>query len=381
MGVRGSGTIERDEIVATEETETDALGRVEPHIEPEPHFEITPDDLIETHAPVSPVDRYWVRRALIFAVLFHLVLVLLLIFAGGRSGNRVPAQPIPVQLVLMPPQDMPPAPSPPPPPPPPPPPQQKPKSPPPPPPPPPPPGRLASADMGQTKGDDQAKTKADDQAAGEKKDKQGAAGPEAGQTEPDKEQSDAGRTKPEEAEKKESEAPEQDAPKDARDQIAAAGAVPPPPPKPAPPTDALKGPEPKPTPHPQLKLGGSLAQTVRPEAPSHVESKAAKVPGPNATQDEYISYLNQVMNDRVYALPESLQVKGHGLMLLEVLIRRNGVIVWATIKQSSGNGALDTQVRAAIEEISRFAPVPAYIERDTITVTKSLIFPRPPELQ
>jgi periplasmic protein TonB len=235
--------------------------------------------------------------------------------------------------------------------------------------------------MGQTKGDDQAKTKADDLAAGEKKDKQGAAGPEAGQTEPDKQQSDVGRTKPEESQNKQSEAPEQDAPKDARDQIATAGAVPPPPPKPAPPTDALKGPEPKPAPHPQLKLGGSLAQTVRPEAPAHVESKAAKVPGPDATQDEYISYLNAEMNDRAYALPESLQVQGHGLMLLEVLIRRNGVIVWATVKQSSGNGTLDAQVRAAIEGISRFPAIPAYIDRDTIMVTKSLVFPRPPEVR
>lgn len=234
--------------------------------------------------------------------------------------------------------------------------------------------------MGQTKGDEQAKTKSDDQAAGEKKDKQGAAGPEAGQTEPDKQQSDAGRTKPEEAEQKESEAPEQDAPKDTRDQIAAAGAVPPPPPKPAPPTDNLKGPETKPAPHPQLKFGGSLAATPRPEAPSHEESKAAKVPGPNATQDEYIAYLNDVMNERVYALPISVQ--GRGFMTLEVLIRRNGIIVWAAVKQSTGNTVLDTQVRSAIEAIGKFAPIPSYLQdRDTIMVTKSLIFPRPAEMR
>lgn len=221
--------------------------------------------------------------------------------------------------------------------------------------------------MGQTKGDDQAKTKADDQAAGEKKDKQGAAGPEAGQTEPDKEQSDAGRTKPEEAEKKESEAPEQDAPKDARDQIAAAGAVPPPPPKPAPPTDALKGPEPKPTPHPQLKLGGSLAQTVRPEAPSHVESKAAKVPGPDATEDQYLVYVNTIIFQHLEALPDSLRFQGRTWMSFDIRIRPNGTILWTTIRDSSGVPALDAQIRQIVEAIGRFPPVPSYIaNRDTI---------------
>jgi len=229
------------------------------------------------------------------------------------------------------------------------------------------------------KADDQAKIKSDDQAAGERKDKQGASGPEAGQTEPDKTESEAGRTKPEEAEQKESEAPEQEAPKETRDQMAAAGAVPPPPPKPAPPTDRLKGPEPKPSPHPQLKIGGNLLPTPRPEAPAHVESKAAKVPGPDATEDEYIKYLDTVMNDHAYAVPGLIQPRNPGFMLLEVLIRRNGVIIWATVKQSSGNPTLDARVRAAIEGIGRFPPAPAYINRDTFAVTKGLPLQGRPE--
>ena len=44
VDVPGSGNIEPDEIAPTELTGPDALGRVEPHIEPEPHFAITPDD-------------------------------------------------------------------------------------------------------------------------------------------------------------------------------------------------------------------------------------------------------------------------------------------------------------------------------------------------
>jgi TonB family protein len=160
--------------------------------------------------------------------------------------------------------------------------------------------------------------------------------------------------------------------------MAAAGAVPPPPPKPAPPTDSLKGPEPKPSPHPQLRIGGNLAPTPRPEAPAHVESKSAKVPGPNATEDEYIKYLDTVMNEHAYAVPGLQQAGNAGFMLLEVLIRKNGVIVWATIRQSSGNPALDARVRAAIENIGRFAPVPDYIQKDTIAVTKGLPFQRPP---
>jgi len=211
-------------------------------------------------------------------------------------------------------------------------------------------------------------------AAGERKQKQGASGPEAGQTEPDKQQSEAGQTKPQETEQKQSEAPDQEPPKETRDQMAAAGAVPPPPPKPAPPTDKLKGPEPKPSPHPQLKIGGSLSATLRPDAPAHVESKSAKVPGPDATEDEYIKYLDMLMNEHAYAVPGLTQPGNPGFMLLEVLIRKNGVIVWATIRQSSGNPSLDARVIAAIEGIGRFAPVPNYIQRDTIQVTKGLPF-------
>jgi len=226
------------------------------------------------------------------------------------------------------------------------------------------------------KADDQAKIKSDDVSAGEQKAKLGAAGPEAGQTEPDKQQSEAGETKPKDTENKESEAPEQDAPKDASKQIAAAGAVPPPPPKPAPPNDNLKGQEQKPAPHPTLKVGGNLAPTLRPEAPAHAESKSAKLPGPDATEDEYIKYLDTVMNARAYAVPGLIADRA-GAMVLDVLIRKNGVIVWATIQESSGNPVLDAQVRAAIEGIGKFQPVPEYINRDTIRVTKTLLFRGP----
>ena len=362
IDVAGSGTIEPDEIAPTELTGPDALGRVEPHIEPEPHFTITPADLIESHAPVSPGDRHWIRRALIFAILFHAVLLVLLLFAGG-NGNGGSGQPTPVQLLLLPPPDQP-AVSPPPPPPPPPPPQ--PKSPP---PPPPHQGILASADMGTVKGDEQAKAKSDDQAAGAQKAKQGAAGPEAGQTEPDKEQSEAGQTKPQEAEQKDSEAPEQEAPKDAREQMAAAGAVPPPPPKPAPPTDKLKGPETKPSTNPQLRIGGNLAPTSRPDAPSHVESKSAKVPGPDATEDEYIKYIAEVANQHLQSVPESLRAQARSWIAFNIFIRRNGEILWVTVTESSGVPALDAQVAKTLEAIGRFAPVPSYIgNMDKITV-------------
>ena len=227
---------------------------------------------------------------------------------------------------------------------------------------------LASDDMGQTKGDEHAKTKSDDQAAGEQKTKQGAAGPEAGQTEPDKAQSEAGRTKPQDTDHKESEAPDQ-AQQETHDQMAAAGAVPPPPSKPAPPTDKLKGPELKPSPHPQLKIGGDLAATFRPEAPAHVESRAAKVPGPDATEDEYLKYIRNVVTERLGALPQSLRAQARSWISFDILIQRNGQIFSTIVTESSGVAALDTQVVNEINGIGRFSPVPNYIgNQDRIRV-------------
>jgi TonB family protein len=212
--------------------------------------------------------------------------------------------------------------------------------------------------MGQTKGDERAKVKSDDPAAGAKQEKLGAAGPQAGQTEATKDPSDAGQTKPDQAERKDSTAPEQEAPKETRDQVAAAGAMPPPPPKPTPSSDALKGKAPQPTPHTTLRLGGNLEPNLRPEAPPHAENKAAKVPGPNATQDEYLVYVKDLIESRILALPPTAFPNRPGVVMIEIRLRRNGVIVWTSVRQPSGYPAFDEIARRTIDAIGRFAPVP-----------------------
>lgn len=194
-------------------------------------------------------------------------------------------------------------------------------------PPKPPPGRLASEDLGDPKAAEAAKMASESKAGGPPQ-------PEEGSEQP---------TNKGTAEKVEAAKPSPDS--------------------------RLGATAPKPTKErkPAEKRGGSRVQAVM--EPPHNGQHHAKYPGPDATKDAYLAYINELV--RGCQTPEilsALSAVGR-LPLLSIAVRHNGVILWVNILKSSGSPAFDEQYKSIFDCVGRFPPLPDYIPGATVNLT------------
>lgn len=277
----------------------------------------------EDGQPIVSEERAW-RWSPIASLILHLLPLLFLLEWPIHQLPEV--KPIPVQLVFQPPPP-PPLPKP----------ITKPK------PKPetrPPPGRIASENMGDTqkKGRDQAKTH-----------------------EP------AAKKEPATTVESQLEAPEQTA------------FLPPPPPLPDPPKlDLPKPPEPKPiaTPKPPPKPSLAARRPVRHESEwARLEPRAARVPGPAASRDEYLAYLAYLARQHIGLLTPALIAGRRGETIVNVLVLDDGTVAMLSIGLSSGYHDIDERVEQMIRAVGRFPPLPQWFQGSSMRLQFRLQFP------
>jgi TonB family protein len=334
----------------------------------EPHLDLSTPVPAALAVPPRPRLSDWQRHSrrfikivAIVSLLLHVVLLLVIEHYAGRGGyGGYGGQPIPVQLVMQPPQKQPDPPKPPeeqkkqeqqqkkqe---------QQK----------PPPPGRLASDEFGDPDATGKVPTATHAPEAGEIMPKEGEAPPPpaAGKTTP--KPSDVARPTDEPAEDQSA------SPKSAEipptpEQMAAAGKIAPPVPSHKPETQqeaAAETRKPATVHMVPARPGGAHKPNERPDDPSHGEGHKAKYPGPDATRDEYLAYLAQLTHDRIRTLPPDLFVGRHGMAVFSVRIRPNGKIVWFALKQSSGYRDADQALLQSLNSMADFPPLPSELQQ------------------
>ena len=152
------------------------------------------------------------------------------------------------------------------------------------------------------------------------------------------------------------------------EQLAAAGdlAPPPPPPKPEPPAET---PVAKAVPKPaQLKLipqpGGARKPTPAPEAEDHGEGHKGNIPGPDATRDEYLAYVQQLILEHRDMLSAAYTGGRHAAMVLDIRINARGSILQVFVKRSSGYADLDKRAQEMTFSAGQLPPVPERLLRD-----------------
>jgi protein TonB len=277
----------------------------------------------EGEQPIASEERTW-RWSPIASLVLHLLPLLLLLEWPIHPLPEV--KPIPVQLVFQPPPP-PPLPKP----------VTKPK--------PksetrPPPGRIASENMGDTqaRGRDQAKT-----------------------------HETAAKKEPATTMESQLEAPEQTA------------FLPPPPPLPEPPKlDLPKPPEPKPiaTPKPPPKPSLAARRPVRRESEwARLEPRAARIPGPAASRDEYLAYLAYLARQHIGLLTPALIAGRRGETIVNVLVLDDGTVAMLSVGISSGYPDIDERVEQMIRAVGRFPPLPQWFQGPSMRLQFRLQFP------
>ncbi len=269
-----------------------------------------------------PVESEPRRRPFgpIVSLLLHLLPLLLLLDWPMHPPAEV--APIPVQLVFQPPPPPPPIPKP----------APKPR---------PetrrPPGRLASEDMGDTK------TKGQDQ------------------------------TKSEEP------SPNREPPARMESQFEAPpkiASIEPPPLLPAPaeitPPQPIDMFAPKPLPKPAPAVRQAVARAPQ---RAHLMPRSARFPGPSATRDEYLAYVNSLILRHLGLLSHSLVAGRRGETAIQILVLDDGTVARLSVMQSSGYHDIDLTVEEMVRATGRFPPLPQWIQGPSVGLVFTLPFP------
>lgn len=266
--------------------------------------------------PPAAAERRMPRVGLLASLLVHLSPLLLLLSWSAAPAET--AAPIPIQLVI---EEPPPA------------------------PPltettPPSPGRLASVDMSE-------------RAAPEQK----ADNPE---------------TAADKAELRQAAEPRHAAEPHASEQRHAAA---PPQRNPVPPPELATGlAKPAPAPDPALAgLRADLVELARPPpqrsaaarlpSASQPAGRAPRIPGPDATRDEYLAYCHSLIQRNHGMLSSPFLAGRSGQALIHILVLGDGTIARVSIVQSTGYPDIDARLAQMVAAVRRFPPPPARVER------------------
>jgi periplasmic protein TonB len=150
-----------------------------------------------------------------------------------------------------------------------------------------------------------------------------------------------------------------------------AAAPPPLPPKPTPPKPQAAVRLPKPE-------GLQLPLPVNPDQPP-ASSHSARLPGPDATRDEYCAYALKLTMSHINLLPLSLLGARHGDTSVSIRVLRDGTISGVKVARGSGYMDIDERIQEMVMAVGRFPPLPEWISGTSIDFTFHLHFPHPAE--
>jgi len=147
---------------------------------------------------------------------------------------------------------------------------------------------------------------------------------------------------------------------------------PPAPVQPAPSRLAALVPPPKPT----APARPAAAAPAKPRPPRPREApRAGRIPGPEATRDEYLAYLVALTRQHVDLLPMSLVGERRGETTLAVLVLGDGTIARIAIAQSSGYSDIDARIQQIVAAVRRFPPLPQRFQGPDLALKLRFRFP------
>jgi TonB family protein len=198
-----------------------------------------------------------------------------------------------------------------------------------------PPGRLASADMGDTKakGQDQAKSE---------------------EPTPNKQP------------------PAEESPLEAPPKLASID----PPLLPAPPKLTVPDPMDTFAPKPLRKPAPAVHQAVvRVPQRAHLMPRSARLPGPSASRDEYLAYVNSLILRHLGLVSQALVSGRRGETVVDILVLDDGTLAMLRVGQSSGYPDIDLRVEEMIRAVGRFPPLPQWIQGPNVWLGFTFPFP------
>jgi TonB family protein len=148
---------------------------------------------------------------------------------------------------------------------------------------------------------------------------------------------------------------------------------PPPPQLPQPRIAALAPPPPKPS--LPAKPTPAAAAAPRPRPAPKEPPHAGRIPGPEASRDEYLAYLVRLTRQHVDLLPISVIGDRRGETTLSLLVLGDGTIARIAIAQGSGYSDIDARIQQIVAAVRRFPPLPSRFEGPDIELKLRFRFP------
>ncbi len=145
-------------------------------------------------------------------------------------------------------------------------------------------------------------------------------------------------------------------------------------PKPAPaPEPDLKPAEPEPAAIALAEPPVKHATAARP-APQHRERPWGRVPGPSATEDEYLAYANALIGRYQEMIPTALLKGRNGQTVINILVLADGTIASIAVLESSDYPEIDQRAERMIAAVKRFPPLPRWVHGPSMMLSYHLVF-------
>jgi len=137
-----------------------------------------------------------------------------------------------------------------------------------------------------------------------------------------------------------------------------------------PPSKPVVHPPPKPAPAPAPPTPAPAVAPM-PQPPAH----PGRVPGPDATRDEYLAYLVVLTRQHLDLLPASLVAGRRGETLLSVRVLGDGTIARIAVTRGSGYPDIDARIEQMVAAVRRFPPLPPWFQGPVVDLNLRMRFP------
>ena len=137
------------------------------------------------------------------------------------------------------------------------------------------------------------------------------------------------------------------------------------------PHDAAQESSPPPAPAPSPKPAVKQA-VARPPAPKAAQTP--RVPGPDATRDEYLAYCERLIRRYLDMVSPAFLAGRSGVAVLSIVVLADGTISRVAVKQSSGYPDIDLRAEQMISAVRRFPPLPQWFQGPALPVNFHLAF-------
>jgi TonB family protein len=129
---------------------------------------------------------------------------------------------------------------------------------------------------------------------------------------------------------------------------------------------------PKPLPKPAPAVHQAVARAPQ---RAHLMPRSARFPGPSATRDEYLAYVNSLILRHLGLLSHSLVAGRRGETAILMSVLDDGTVARVSVMRSSGYTDIDLRVEEMIRATGRFPPLPQWIQGPSIGLVFTLPFP------